>query len=99
MVRTSSPEISFGWEVVKKRRLQEIIDLQNTISGELFQQAIGSVVEVLAESESKRSAEQLMGRTPGNRAVVFDREGYRPGDLVRVLITAATSATLTGRPV
>lgn len=85
-------------EVVKKRRLQEIIDLQNTISGELFQQAIGSVVEVLAESESKRSAEQLMGRTPGNRAVVFDREGYRPGDLVRVLITAATSATLTGRP-
>jgi tRNA-2-methylthio-N6-dimethylallyladenosine synthase len=85
-------------EAVKKRRLQEIIDLQNTISAELFQQAIGSVVEVLAESESKRSTEQLMGRTAGNRAVVFDRAGYQPGDLVQVLITAATSATLIGRP-
>jgi tRNA-2-methylthio-N6-dimethylallyladenosine synthase len=39
-----------------------------------------------------------MGRTAGNRAVVFDREGYQPGDLVRVLITGATSATMTGRP-
>ena len=85
-------------EAVKKRRLQEIIDLQNSISAELFQQSIGSVVEVLAESESKRSADQLMGRTASNRAVVFGREGYQPGDLVRVLITGATSATLTGRP-
>jgi tRNA-2-methylthio-N6-dimethylallyladenosine synthase len=85
-------------ETVKKRRLQEIIDLQNSISAELFQRAIGSVVEVLAESESKRSSEQLMGRTSGNRAVVFDREGFQPGDLVNVLVTGATSATLTGRP-
>ncbi len=86
-------------EEEKKRRLQEIIDLQNSISAELFQQSIGSVVEVLAESESKRSAEQLMGRTAGNRAVVFDRTCHQPGDLVTVLVTAATSATLTGRPV
>ncbi|MBZ4219390.1 MAG: tRNA (N6-isopentenyl adenosine(37)-C2)-methylthiotransferase MiaB [Chlorobium sp.] len=85
-------------ETVKKQRLQEIIDLQNSISAELYQDAIGSVVEVLAETESKRSAGQLMGRTASNRAVVFDREGYQPGDLVRVLITGATSATLTGRP-
>ncbi|TLU87676.1 MAG: tRNA (N6-isopentenyl adenosine(37)-C2)-methylthiotransferase MiaB [Chlorobium sp.] len=85
-------------EPVKKRRLQEIIDLQNRISGELFQEAIGTVVEVLAESESRRSSAQLMGRTAGNRAVVFDRECYNPGDLLSVLITAATSATLTGRP-
>ncbi|NTW68302.1 MAG: tRNA (N6-isopentenyl adenosine(37)-C2)-methylthiotransferase MiaB [Chlorobiaceae bacterium] len=83
---------------VKKRRLQEIIDLQNAISAELLQEAVGSVVEVLAESESKRSAGQLMGRTETNRAVVFDRQGYQPGDLVRVLITSATSATLTGTP-
>jgi tRNA-2-methylthio-N6-dimethylallyladenosine synthase len=85
-------------EAVKKQRLQEIIDLQNGISAELFQHAIGSVVEVLAETESKRSTEQLMGRTASNRAVVFDREGCQPGELVRVLITGATSATLTGRP-
>ena len=86
-------------EAVKKRRLQEIIDLQNRISAELFQQAIGSVVEILAESESKRSAEQLMGRTAANRAVVFDRKGHQPGDFVDVLITGATSATLIGKPV
>jgi tRNA-2-methylthio-N6-dimethylallyladenosine synthase len=86
-------------EEEKKRRLQEIIDLQNSISAELFQQSIGSVVEVLAESESKRSTEQLMGRTAGNRAVVFDRASHQPGDLVKVLIIAATSATLTGSPV
>ncbi|WP_076792481.1 tRNA (N6-isopentenyl adenosine(37)-C2)-methylthiotransferase MiaB [Chlorobium sp. KB01] len=85
-------------EAVKKRRLQEIIDLQNDISGELLQQSIGSVVEVLAESESRRSATQLMGRTDTNRAVVFDRKGYQPGDLVSVLITSATSATMTGTP-
>ncbi len=84
-------------EAVKKRRLQEIIDLQNSISAELFCEAIGSVVEVLAESESRRSSAQLMGRTAGNRAVVFDRERYQPGDLLDVLVTGATSATLIGR--
>ena len=78
--------------------MQEIIDLQNRISGELFHEAIDTVVEVLAESESRRSSEQLMGRTAGNRAVVFDRENYQPGDLLNVVITGATSATLTGRP-
>lgn len=85
-------------EAVKKRRLQEIIDVQNRISGELFQGAIGTVIEVLAESESRRSREQLMGRSAGNRAVVFDRAGYKPGDLLNVAITGATSATLIGRP-
>ena len=86
-------------EPVKKRRLQEIIDLQNQISATLFQEAIGTVVEVLAESESRRSKERLMGRTAGNRVVVFDRGHYQPGDLLHVMITGATSATLTGQPV
>ena len=85
-------------EVVKKRRLQEIIDLQNSISLELCQQAIGSSVEVLAESDSRRSSGQLMGRTPGNRVVVFDRKAFQPGELAQVIITSATSATLVGRP-
>ncbi len=58
--------------------------------------AVGSVVDVLAESESRRSTEQLMGRTGTNRAVVFDRGGARPGDRVSVLISKASSATLTG---
>ena len=86
-------------EPVKKRRLQEIIDLQNEISAGIFHAAVGTVVEVLAESESRRSSEQLMGRTSANRVVVFDRCGREPGDLVEVEITAATSATLIGRVV
>ena len=85
-------------EAVKKRRLQEIIDLQNSISAELYQESLGTVVEVLAESESKRSSEQLMGRTATNRVVVFEREHYQAGELMPVLITAATSATLIGKP-
>ena len=85
-------------EAVKKRRLQEIIDLQNSISEELYQGTIGTVVEVLAESESKRSSQQLMGRTDTNRVVVFDREHFQTGDRLHVLITSATSATLIGKP-
>ncbi|WP_449258667.1 tRNA (N6-isopentenyl adenosine(37)-C2)-methylthiotransferase MiaB [Chlorobium limicola] len=83
-------------EDVKKRRLQEIIDLQNAISSELFGEAVGTVVEVLAETESRRSSLQLMGRTETNRVVVFDRGRQNPGDLVRVKITGFSSATLRG---
>ena len=67
-----------------------------SVSAGLLQEAVGSVVEVLAESESRRSAEQLIGRTQTNRAVVFDRGEARPGDLVRVLISKASSVTLSG---
>ena len=85
-------------EAVKKRRLQEIIDLQNSISDKHYQDTVGTVVEVLAESESRRSSEQLMGRTDTNRVVVFEREHYQAGDRLNVLISSATSATLIGRP-
>ncbi|HWR01053.1 MAG TPA: tRNA (N6-isopentenyl adenosine(37)-C2)-methylthiotransferase MiaB [Chlorobaculum sp.] len=85
-------------EPVKKARLQEIIDLQNAISLERYRQDLGRTVEVLAESESRRSANELMGRTGSNRAVVFGRGDFKPGDLVSVRITGASSATLTGVP-
>lgn len=84
---------------VKKTRLQEIIDLQGTISEERYREDIGRTVEVLAESESRRSSSMLMGRTSTNRAVVFERGANRPGDLVQIIVTGATSATLTGVPV
>ncbi len=83
-------------EPVKKARLQEIIDLQNVISLERYRQDIGRSVEVLAESESRRAVSQLMGRTGTNRAVVFDRGEFAPGDLLQVHVTDATSATLVG---
>lgn len=86
-------------EPVKKRRLQEIIDLQNSLSRERYGREIGKVVEVLAETESRRSDAMLMGRSDTNRAVVFSRSDFMPGDLVSVRITGATSATLSGEAV
>jgi tRNA-2-methylthio-N6-dimethylallyladenosine synthase len=86
-------------EAVKKSRLQEIIDLQNAISRERYRLEKGSVVEVLAETESRRSSSMLMGRTLTNRAVVFSRGEFSPGDRLNVRITGATSATLSGEPV
>ncbi|MBN1278233.1 MAG: tRNA (N6-isopentenyl adenosine(37)-C2)-methylthiotransferase MiaB [Chlorobiaceae bacterium] len=83
-------------EEVKKRRLQEIIDIQSALSADLHHEAVGTVVEVLAETESRRSSGQLMGRTETNRVVVFDRGSSSPGDLLMVKITGSTSATLTG---
>ncbi|MBO5811655.1 MAG: TRAM domain-containing protein, partial [Bacteroidaceae bacterium] len=55
--------------------------------------------QVLAEGYSKRSREQLYGRTTQNRTVVFDKQNYRPGQFLEVTITDATSATLFGTPV
>ena len=82
---------------VKKRRLQEIIDRQTTISHELNQGDIGKSFRVLIEGESKRSAMDWKGRNSQNKMVIFAKAGpYRPGDYVEVRITQATSATLLG---
>ena len=86
-------------EEVKVRRLEEIIALQNRLSAESNARCVGRVYEVLAEGVSKRSRDQLFGRTEQNRVVVFDRGTHRVGDLVRVRITEATSATLKGEEV
>lgn len=86
-------------EEVKIRRLNEIIALQNRLSAESNQRCIGNVYEVLVEGVSKRSREQLIGRTEQNRMVVFDRGTHRVGDFVRVKITEASSATLKGKEV
>lgn len=86
-------------EEVKIRRLNEIIALQNRLSAESNQRCIGNVYEVLVEGVSKRSREQLIGRTEQNRVVVFDRGTHRVGDFVRVKITEASSATLKGTEV
>ena len=86
-------------EEVKIRRLNEIIALQNELSAESNRRSIGRTYEVLAEGYSKRSREQLCGRTEQNKTVVFDKQDYRIGDFVTVEITDASSATLIGRPV
>lgn len=86
-------------EDVKIRRLNEVIAMQNRLSGEANAGCIGKIYEVLVEGVSKRSREQLFGRTEQNRVVVFDRGTHRVGDFVMVRITESSSATLKGEEV
>lgn len=86
-------------EEVKLRRLQELIDLQTRLSAESNARDVGREFDVLAEGVSKRSRQQLFGRTPQNKVVVFDKGDLRIGQTVRVRITGSSSATLKGQPV
>ena len=83
-------------EEVKIRRLNEMIELQNQLSAESNAKDIGKTFQVLVEGVSKRSKEQLFGRTEQNKVVVFDRGTHRIGDFVNVRITESSSATLKG---
>ena len=83
-------------ERIKKRRLNEIIELQLKLSLAGKQKDIGETFEVLAEGTSKKSEEQLYGRTSQNKVVVFPRGSVNPGDYLQVKITDCTSATLIG---
>lgn len=86
-------------EEVKIRRLNEIIALQNRLSAETNARCVGREYEVLVEGVSKRSREQLFGRTEQNRVVVFNRGSHHIGDLVKVRIVESSSATLKGEEV
>ena len=82
---------------VKQRRLAEIIDVQQRISMERNQKLVGTVQRVLAEGFSKRSDDDLSGRSDQNKVVIFPKENFKKGDYVNVLITDSTSATLRGK--
>ena len=86
-------------EEVKIRRLNELIALQNELSAESNAKCVGKEYEILVEGVSKRSREQLFGRTEQNKVVVFDRGTHHPGEYVRVRITSSSSATLQGEEV
>lgn len=83
-------------EETKIRRLNEIIALQNELSATSNQQDIGKTFEVLVEGFSKRSQEELYGRTSQNKVVIFPREGRHIGETIQVRITEASAATLKG---
>ena len=83
-------------EEIKIRRLNELIALQNQLSAESYKKDVGKTFEVLAEGVSKRSKQQLFGRTQQYKVVVFDRGNHHVGDFVKVKITDASSATLKG---
>ena len=83
-------------EEEKVRRLNEIIALQNTLSLESNQREIGKTVEVLVEGYSKRSHDDMYGRTSQYKTVVFPRKGRHVGEFVMVKINSASAATLKG---
>ena len=81
-------------EEVKIDRLNRMIALQNELSAASNARDVGKVFEVLVEGPSKRSRDQLMGRTAQNKAVVFPRGNFKTGDLVKVRVIGSSSATL-----
>jgi tRNA-2-methylthio-N6-dimethylallyladenosine synthase len=86
-------------EEVKSRRLNEIIELQAKLSLQSKEGDVGQSCEVLVEGISKKSADQLYGRTSQNKVVVFPKGNLTPGDYARVVITGCTSATLMGKEI
>ena len=86
-------------EKTKKKRLSEIIELQNSISSENKQKAIGQTYTVLIENTSKKSENEFSGRNSQNQVVVFPKNGEKTGEFVDVKIVDATPATLIGKKV
>ncbi|GAB7086364.1 tRNA (N6-isopentenyl adenosine(37)-C2)-methylthiotransferase MiaB [Marinifilum fragile] len=86
-------------EDVKSERLTQMIELQNQLSLESNQKDIGQVFEVLVEGVSKKSEEELFGRSSQNKVIVFPRKDYKVGDFVQVKVTDCTQATLRGESV
>lgn len=84
---------------IKKRRLNEIIALQQRHALYRTQQHLGKIEEVLIEGNSKKSDQEWMGRNTQNTVVVFPKEHYKVGDFVMVKIKNCTSATLLGEAV
>lgn len=85
---------------IKKRRLQEVIRLQNQISHNHNQRDIGKTFKVLIEGDSKKSEHDFRGRNSQNKMIVFPKvEGFKKGEYIHVMVEDATSATLLGKAV
>ena len=83
-------------EAIKLSRLQEVVDLQNKLSKESNQKDLGKIVEVLIEGYSKKSRNQLFGKSSENKVVVFNKENKKIGEYAKIRIKDATVATLLG---
>jgi tRNA-2-methylthio-N6-dimethylallyladenosine synthase len=84
---------------VKKRRLQEIVDLQRKLSHQRNLKDVGKVFQVLIEGFSKRSQEHLQGRNSQNKVIIFPKGSHQKGEYVNVLVTSCTTGTLLGEVV
>ena len=85
-------------ETLKKRRLQEMVDLHRQNTLESMQRDIGKTCKVLVEGFSKKTEDDLQGRNDQNKVVVFPKTNFKKGDYVFVKITSCTSGTLIGIP-
>ncbi len=83
-------------EAIKLSRLQEVVDLQNKLSKESNQKDLGKIVEVLIEGYSKKSRNQLFGKSSENKVVVFNKENKKIGEYAKIRIKDDTVATLIG---
>lgn len=83
---------------VKKKRLQEIVDLQGRLSHLSNKKDVGKIFTVLVEGDSKKSSDDWMGRSSQNKVIIFPKMDYSlaAGDYARVLVTGCTQATLLG---
>ena len=86
-------------EETKKRRLSQVVALQQKHSLEISESFVGKITEVLIEKTSKKSAHEWAGRNPQNTMVVFPKEDYKIGEFVMVKVESCTSATLKGNAV
>lgn len=84
---------------IKKRRLQELVDLYREHSLISMQKDVGKIFKVLVEGHSKKSEDDLHGRADNNKVVVFPKENYKKGDYVTVKITGCTAGTLLGKAI
>jgi tRNA-2-methylthio-N6-dimethylallyladenosine synthase len=85
-------------EAEKSARLTELITLQKAHTLERYRELIGKEVEILVESRSKKSPDEMRGRTACNKIVIFPKENYKPKDLITRTITDAQGVTLFSRP-
>jgi tRNA-2-methylthio-N6-dimethylallyladenosine synthase len=83
-------------EEIKQKRLEEIIELQRKISYDINEKLVGTEKEILVETISKKSPDFIMGRTDCNKSTIIPKDSHKIGDLVKVKITKANSATLFG---
>ena len=100
--REGTPAYKMGYDVpedVKTKRLSEVISLQQKISYEINESLVGRTFEVMVDGTSRKSDEQLSGRTDTNKTVVFPRGTQKPGDVVKVKIDRVSMATLFGEVV
>jgi tRNA-2-methylthio-N6-dimethylallyladenosine synthase len=83
-------------EEVKKRRLQEIIDMHRLHSLESMQKDVGKIFSVLVEGVSKKNKNELFGRNDQNKVIIFPKGNITKGDYVKVKVNSCTAGTLLG---